>query len=109
MQLKIAKKIRKLRLKNGLKQDDLAELLNISRAQVCNIEKGRSNLSINHLEKLSKYFNVNITYFLNSNKTSTLELLESAAEIFNNKNLINDQKDELYNNITNIYLASKEK
>ena len=46
----IGERIKRLRKQGGLKQDDLAMVLNLSRSQVSNLEKGRRNISIKQLE-----------------------------------------------------------
>lgn len=61
---KIGDKIYHLRTKNRLSQREIGDILNCSQMQACNYERGKQSVSINNLNKLSKYFNVKITYFI---------------------------------------------
>ena len=47
----LGEKVKLLRKRRNLKQDDLAEVLGLSRSQISNLEKGRRNLSLKQLEK----------------------------------------------------------
>lgn len=49
--------LKQLRQKSGLKQYKIAEHLGISRVQYGNIEKGKSRISSEKIEKLSGLFN----------------------------------------------------
>lgn len=46
------KKIKKLRLDKGLTQNDVANALNVSPGYICNVENGRTTLSL----RLLKYY-----------------------------------------------------
>ena len=103
-------KVKLLRKRRSLKQDDLAEVLDLSRSQISNLEKGRRNLSLKQLEKLCEYFKVDISYFLMSATTdSCLDLIEKARVLFESKELTSEQKDDLFTSIMKIYLDSKDK
>ena len=110
MYFELGEKVKLLRNRRGLKQDDLAELLNLSRSQISNLESGRRNLSLKQLEKLCEYFKVDMSYFLMSETTdSCLDLIEKAKVLFESKELTSNQKDDLFTSIMKIYLDSKEK
>ncbi|MBO5095636.1 MAG: helix-turn-helix transcriptional regulator [Bacilli bacterium] len=110
MYSELGEKVRLLRKRRGLKQDDLGELLKLSRSQVSNLESGRRNLSLKQLEKLCEYFKVDMSYFLMSETTdSCLDLIEKAKILFDSKELTNSQKEDLFTSIMKIYLDSKEK
>lgn len=110
MYSELGEKVRLLRKRRGLKQDDLGELLKLSRSQVSNLESGRRNLSLKQLEKLCEYFKVDMSYFLMSETTdSCLDLIEKAKVLFDSKELTNSQKEDLFTSIMKIYLDSKEK
>ena len=105
----MGEKVRILRERRKLKQDDLAQVLELSRAQISNLESGKRNLSLRQLEKLCEYFKVDVSYFLMSETTdSCLDLMEKAKILFNSKELTNFQKDDLFTSIMKIYLDSKE-
>lgn len=106
----LGEKVKLLRNRRRLKQDDLAEVLELSRSQVSNLESGRRNLSLKQLEKLCEYFKVDMSYFLMSETTdSCLDLIEKAKLLFESKKLTNIQKEDLFTSIMKIYLDSKDK
>ena len=110
MYLELGDKVKLLRKRRGLKQDDLAEVLELSRGQISNLEKGRRNLNLKQLEKLCDYFKVDISYFLMSETTdSCLDLIEKAKLLFESKELTSEQKDDLFTSIMKIYIDSKDK
>lgn len=110
MYSELGEKIRLLRKRRMLNQDNLAEVLKLSRGQISNLESGRRNLSLKQLEKLCEYFKVDMSYFLMTETTdSCLDLIEKAKLLFDSKELTNAQKEELFTSIMKIYLDSKEK
>lgn len=110
MYSELGEKIKLLRKRRNLRQDDLAAVLGISRGQISNLEKGRRNLSLKQLEKLCEYFQIDMSYFLMSETTdSCIELIDKAKLLFESKELTNEQKDDLFTSIMKIYLDSKEK
>ena len=103
-------KIMGLRKRRGLKQDDLAKCLNLSRSQSSNLEKGRRNLSLRQLESLSELFKVDVSYFFMSDGTDEcLDLIEKFKLIFDSKKISKEQKEDLFASIMKIYLDSKDK
>lgn len=110
MYLDLGEKIKLLRLRRGLKQDDLTLVLNLSRGQISNLESGRRNLSLEQLEKLCEFFKVDISYFFMLKTTdSCLDLIARAKVLFDSKELTNLEKDDLFTSIMKIYLDSKNK
>jgi len=109
MYTKLGEKVKLLRNRRGLNQDDLAEVLGLSRSQISNLESGRRNLSVKQLEKLCEYFKVDMSYFLMFETTdSCLDLIEKVKLLFESKELTNIQKEDLFTSIMKIYLDSKE-
>jgi len=109
MYSELGEKVKLLRNRRGLKQDDLAEVLGLSRGQISNLEKGRRNLSLKQLEKLCEYFCVDMSFFLMTETTdSCMDLIEKAKVLFNSKKLTNIQKEDLFTSIMKIYLDSKD-
>lgn len=110
MYLELGEKVKQLRKRKGLNQDDLAKVLELSRSQISNLESGRRNLSLKQLENLCEYFKVDMSYFFMVETTdSCLDLIEKARLLFESKELTNIQKDDLFTSIMKIYLDSKEK
>lgn len=56
--------IRRLRVKRGWLQDDLAEQVGVSRTSITNIEKGRQNIPISLLLKIAAVFDQQVGDFL---------------------------------------------
>lgn len=110
MYSELGEKVKLLRKRQGLKQDDLAEVLDLGRSQISNLESGRRNLSLKQLEKLCEYFKVDMSYFIMSETTdSCLDLIEKARVLFESKELTNIQKEDLFTSIMKIYIDSKDK
>lgn len=57
----VAKNIRELRLREGLSQEELARLMSVSRATVCNYEKDTTTPGAEHMEKIAAIFNITIS------------------------------------------------
>ena len=53
-------RIEELRKQNGLKQEDLANALEVSRQTIGSLENGRYNPSIQLAFKIARYFHMNI-------------------------------------------------
>ena len=104
----IGTKIKELRKSRHLTQDDIAEVLGITRGQISNLEHNRRSLSLEQLKKLCDYFKVDMEYFgVSPTAEETVSLLERAKLLFES-DLPNKKKDELYTELMRIYLKSKE-
>ena len=57
---KVKNKLEELRKKSGIKQEELAEILEVSRQTISSLEKGRYNPSIILAFKISRYFGLRI-------------------------------------------------
>ncbi len=53
-------KLEEIRKLHGLKQEELAEILQVSRQTIGSLENGRYNPSITLAFKIARYFNMNI-------------------------------------------------
>lgn len=60
----LSKRLRQLRQERGMTQDDLAERLQTTRSTIANWETGRTEPSIEVLQKLTKFFNVSLDYLV---------------------------------------------
>ena len=56
----LAKNIKKIRLQRGLSQNQLAEILNISREHLAKIETTKRSMSLKLLFKLSEVLNISL-------------------------------------------------
>ena len=61
---KLGENLRKLRLKKGLSQGNLAKELNVDTAYISNIENGRMNPTLSTLEKISKALGISSSELL---------------------------------------------
>ena len=112
----IGARVKHLRKSRGITQDELGVVLGdrttekpLSRGQVSNLETGKRNFNIHQIKVLADFFNVSIEMLgFESNEIETVELLERAKLIFENKNVPLKEKQELYENIMKLYLDAKE-
>lgn len=63
--LKIGETIREIREKKGYNQEQLADIMNVSRTTISKIENGKFNFSIDYLSKFSWFLDFNITILKN--------------------------------------------
>jgi transcriptional regulator with XRE-family HTH domain len=70
-------RLKELRVARGLKQTELATLLNISQGALSGWETGRYSIGNEDLKKLSDFFNVSIDYILNENTKFDLQLFSN--------------------------------
>lgn len=105
--IELGKRIKELRKSRDLKQDDISELLGISRGQISNLEHGRRSLNLRQLEKLCSFFKVDMSYFgIEPDTQETIQLLERAKLLFES-DIPEKEKDELYNQLMKVYLKAK--
>ncbi len=52
------KNVRKYRLKQNLSQEKLAELSNLHRTYISDIERGKRSISLNNIEKIASALNI---------------------------------------------------
>lgn len=66
----IGKRIKEVRLENGLTQEKLAELSDLSASYISKIESGSKKASLKSLVKLGNILGVSIDNFLSDNKNN---------------------------------------
>lgn len=69
--MKFSEKIRELRIKNGLSQEELSERLGVSRQTVSKWEAGNTFPEIEKLIALSDFYQVSIDYLLKDKQVNT--------------------------------------
>ena len=107
--IEVGKRIRKLRKSKGLRQDDLMEVLKLSRPAISNIETGRRNINLHQIKALADFFGVSIDVLgIQSEEVETNDLLERARLIFQNENVSIEDKQDLYEEVMKLYLLAKE-
>ena len=61
----LGKKLRKLRLENDKKQEELAYLIGVKQQQYSKIERGNiKNVKIEHLQIISKFYGISINFLI---------------------------------------------
>lgn len=66
--MNVGTKIRKLRIKNKMSQEELADNLKIAQTSVSNFEVGKTIPDFIVMQKICEIFNVGFDYFLDSDK-----------------------------------------
>ena len=61
---KIAKRVQELRTSKSLKREELSLLLGFDNSYISKLEKGNINITIDKLDKIAKYFEVDIKELL---------------------------------------------
>ncbi|MDE5649310.1 MAG: helix-turn-helix domain-containing protein [Oscillospiraceae bacterium] len=69
--MKFSEKVRKLRIRSGLSQEELSEKLDVSRQTISKWEAGNSFPEIEKLISMSDFFQVSIDYLLRDNIINT--------------------------------------
>jgi transcriptional regulator with XRE-family HTH domain len=64
---KIGKRLRELRVAQGLSQEKFSFECNLDRTYIASIEQGRRNVSIANIEKISNACKISVSEFFNSN------------------------------------------
>ncbi|MGN0488377.1 MAG: helix-turn-helix domain-containing protein [Ruminococcus sp.] len=70
----IAKRLSELRKEKGVKQDDIAEILNVKRATVANYETGKRAPDYESLIRLADYYGVSCDYIIRGVKSEFAEI-----------------------------------
>lgn len=112
----IGERVRQLRKARGITQDELGLVLGdrvtgkaLSRGQVSNLETGKRNFNIHQLKVLADFFRVSIdTLGVESDELETVDLLERARLLFENRDIPIKEKQELYEGIMTLYVSAKE-
>ena len=63
----IGKKIKLLREKKNMTQQELADLIKTDRQYVWKLEQGKKNITLDYLDKIAKALNVSQDEFINTN------------------------------------------
>ena len=58
-------RIKELRTKQGLSQEDFAFKCDLDRTYITSLERGKRNISLENLEKIAKAFNMTLSEFFN--------------------------------------------
>ena len=65
IKISVGKRVKELRNKLGISQEELADLAGLDRTYITSVECGKRNISIVNIEKLATALNVTIKDFFN--------------------------------------------
>lgn len=100
----IGRKLRTLRKGKRLTQKDIADRLGMVRATISNYEVGRRTPHLSDLRRFAELYGVDLGYFGVSSSDEVFELISRAREVFNNDEIPNETKEELYKEFMRLYL-----
>ncbi|MDC3413851.1 helix-turn-helix domain-containing protein [Terrihalobacillus insolitus] len=76
----VGKRIKELRTKRGITLKDLGEAIDFNYSNLSKIERGERKPTIELLEKLSNFFNVEISYLFGTSQEPSTELKDIGVE-----------------------------
>ena len=62
---KVGQRIKELRTKQGLSQEEFAFRCELDRTYITSLERGKRNISLTNLEKIANTFNMTLSEFFN--------------------------------------------
>lgn len=65
IKISVGKRVKELRNKLGISQEELADLAGLDRTYITSVECGKRNISIVNIEKLATALNVSVKDFFN--------------------------------------------
>lgn len=71
MKKEVGNRIKKMRINLDITRDDVADQLNISNSAYAKIERGDTDMNVSHLDKIAKFFKVDIADFFPDRKLTT--------------------------------------
>lgn len=86
--MEFSEKLQELRKQKGLTQEELAELLYVSRTAISKWESGRGYPNIDSLKAISKFFSVSLDELLSSDAILTIAEEESKYKEMHARNLV---------------------
>ncbi|MFA6809254.1 MAG: helix-turn-helix domain-containing protein [Eubacteriales bacterium] len=124
------KRFKELRKEKNLTQQELADKFYLNKSSISRYEQGKQMPEIDQLQKFADFFGVSIDYLLGKTdirdpyncfvmeaeceygprgKKQAEELLEGVQAMFDGGELPDEDRDEFFRAITEIYFESKEK
>ncbi len=82
--MSIADNLQKLRKLNDLSQEQMAEMLNMSKNGYGKLERGESKITVEHLQHIANVFNIDIADLLKEDREFTLLLGDNYSNFYNN-------------------------
>lgn len=106
----LGEKIKEMRKKFGLSQEELASIMNVSRQAITKWESDGGLPDISNLQELSKVFGITIDYLLDNNNDLPLMIMKKQINKEKYKNKISSYSEILKENYPSpweIYVLSK--
>ncbi len=88
----IGRRIKEARLEQNLKQEELADKLNISVAFMSRVERGKSQINLKRLTQIAEILNVSPGYLLTGSNVSSKDYLKEDFRILLDKCTPQQQK-----------------
>lgn len=108
-------RIKILRKEKGLKQTELAAILNVTQGALSSWETGRYDIGNNELKKMADYFGVSIDYLLGNEPSENKKIpkdlkkiLEDEEVTLNGRMMSAEDKEKMYKIIEAAFWEAKE-
>ena len=108
----LGQKLKEIRKKFGLSQEQLAEIMNVSRQAITKWENDAGLPDTENLKELSRIFEISIDYLLDNNNELPLLVMKKKLDKENYKNKISSYEEvlkEYYPAPWKIYILTREK
>ena len=108
----LGQKLKEIRKKFGLSQEQLAEIINVSRQAITKWETDAGLPDTENLKELSRIFEISINYLLDNNNELPLIVMKKKLDKDNYKNKISSYEEvlkEYYPAPWKIYILTREK
>lgn len=108
----ISEKLRELRKDRNITQENLAEILDISRSKVSSWETNKRDMTITDAINLANYYEISLDNLLRVNSIKEKEYIEISYSFFKNKSISLKEKTKIikmmeeslkYENIDELY------
>ena len=100
----VGKKLKSLRKAKRLTQQSVADALGVKRSTVSNYEIGRRLPPIDYLQNAAAFYGVGLDFFGVVSTDYVSDILIRARDVFNNPNISDESKNELYKELSKVYL-----
>lgn len=104
-QVKIGTFLKELRKDKGLTQEQLADIMNVSRRTVSRLETGSNLPDLDLLIELADYYSVDLRQLLEGEAKAEEELMETKETVAAVAELSNDEKTRISRNFNLIFIA----
>lgn len=91
----IANKLKELRKDKNITQEDLAEILDVSRSKVSSWETNKRDMTITDAVNLADYYEISLDNLLNSKPIKEKEYVEISYNFFKNKAISLKEKTKI--------------